>query len=66
MVLQKSIANTPLVSRGVSLLESPTGGVSVYVGVQRYEGVDDVPDEEIKAAIRAAIVEWENTYTPGL
>jgi len=25
-----------------------------------------VPDEQIKATIRAAIAEWENKYTPGL
>ncbi|HKI54473.1 MAG TPA: hypothetical protein VJ987_10145 [Anaerolineales bacterium] len=66
LVLQKNIANTPLASRGVTLMESLSGGVNVYVGVQRYEMIDDVPDEEIKAAIRAAISEWENTYTPGL
>ena len=65
-ILQKRIVNTPLVSKGVSLMESVTGGVNVYVGVQRYETIDDVPDEEIRAAIRAAITEWENTYTPGL
>lgn len=66
LVLQKNIANTPLASRGVSLMESVTGGVNVYVGVQRYEIIDDVPDEEIKTAIRAAISEWEDTSTPGL
>jgi len=66
MVLQKNIVNTPLASRGISLMESVTGGVNVYIGVQHYEGIDEVPDEEIKAAIRAAIKEWENTYTPGL
>ena len=65
-VLHKRIANTPLESRGISLMESATGGVNVYIGVKRYEGIEDVPDEEIKAAIRAAISEWENTYTPGL
>lgn len=65
-VLHKRIANTALESRGISLMESATGGVNVYIGVKRYEGIDDVPDEEIRAAIRAAITEWENTYTPGL
>ena len=65
MVLQKNIVNTPLASRGISLMESVTGGVNVYIGVQRYEILDDVPDDEIKAAIRAAIKEWEDTYTPG-
>lgn len=66
LVLQKNIADTPLASRGVTLMESISGGVNVYVGVQRYEMIDDVPDEEIRAAIRAAISEWENTATPGL
>jgi hypothetical protein len=32
----------------------------------RYTSVDEVPDAEVKAAIRAAIAEWENKYTPGL
>jgi hypothetical protein len=66
MILQKRIDDTPLESRGISLMESHTGGVNVYVGIQRYEMIDDVPDEEIKSAIRAAIAEWENKYTPGL
>ena len=65
-VLQKNIVNTPLASHGVSLMESLSGGVNVYVGVQRYELIDDVPDEEIRAAIRAAISEWEDKATPGL
>ena len=65
-VLHKQIANTPLESRGISLMESATGGVNVYIGVKRYEAIDDIPDEEIRVAIRAAISEWENTSTPGL
>jgi hypothetical protein len=65
-ILQARIVNTNLASRGVTLLESPTGGVNVYVGINKYEGIDSVPDEEAKAAIRAAIAEWENKYTPGL
>lgn len=67
VILQAQIAKTPLASRGVALLESATGGVNVYIGVdEKYEGVEDVPDEEVKAAIRAAIAEWERKYTPGL
>lgn len=65
-ILQARIVNTPLEAKGVSLMESVTGGVNVYVGVKRYETIDDVPDEEIKAQIRAAIAEWEDKYTPGL
>ena len=65
-VLQAQLVGTPLEERGIFLAQSPEGGVSVYVGLTRYNGIDDVPDAEIKAAIRAAISEWENKYTPGL
>ena len=65
-ILQMRIAGTPIEERGVFLAQSPEGGVLVYVGLNKYAGVDDVPDADIKAAIRAAIAEWEKKYTPGL
>jgi hypothetical protein len=65
-ILQARLAGTPLEERGIFLTQSSEGGVIVYVGLTRYYGVDEVPDPEIKAAIRGAIVEWENKYTPGL
>jgi hypothetical protein len=65
-ILQSHLAGTPLEERGIFLTQSLDGGVNVYVGLARYNGIDDVPDPQIKAAIRAAISEWENKYTPGL
>jgi len=64
-ILQAHIAGTPLIERGVRLQESPEGGVLVWVGIEKYQGVEEVPDEQIKAAIRAAIAQWENSYTSG-
>ena len=65
-ILQSRLVGTHLEGRGIFLAQSPEGGVSVYVGLTRYNELDDVPDPEIKAAIRAAISEWEDKYTPGL
>ena len=65
-VLQARLVNTPLAKRGIRLQESPQGGVEVYVGLEKFSTVDDVSDETIKTAIRAAIAEWEEKYTPGL
>ena len=65
-ILQARIAGTPIEDKGVFLAQSQEGGVMVYVGLTKYTGIDDVPDPEIKAAIRAAITEWEDKYTPGL
>ena len=65
-ILQTRIVGTSLEDRGVFLTQSPEGGVMVYIGLTKYLSIDDVPDAEIKAAIRAAIAEWEDKYTPGL
>lgn len=65
-VLQTRLAGTPLENRGIFLAQSLDGGVIVYVGITKYTSIDEVPDAEIKTAIRAAISEWENKYTPGL
>jgi hypothetical protein len=65
-VLQSRLVNTPLFNRGIRLHESPKGAVEVFVGLQKFSSVDEVPDEAIKTAIRAAIAEWEEKYTPGV
>ncbi|MEW5828072.1 MAG: hypothetical protein AB1846_04210 [Chloroflexota bacterium] len=65
-ILQDKIAGTPLAEKVIYLTESRGGGVLVNVGNLRYEGVNEVPDPEIQAALRAAIAEWEKKFTPGL
>ncbi|MBI5966166.1 MAG: hypothetical protein HY863_22015 [Chloroflexi bacterium] len=65
-VLQKRLMDTPLAKSGIRLQESLRGGVEVYVGIQKYDSIDDVPDENIKSLIRAAIAEWEQKFTPGI
>jgi hypothetical protein len=65
-VLQERLLSSPLALRGIRLQESIQGGVEVYVGSQKFHSVDDVPDAEIKAAIRSAITAWEKKYTPGV
>jgi hypothetical protein len=64
-VLQERLLNTPLEKSGLRLQESLQGGVEVYVGTQKFDSIDAVPDAAIKATIRAAIAAWEEKYTPG-
>lgn len=58
-LLQTRLANTPLASKGIRLVESETGGVLVYIGLKKYEGIDAVPDPEIQAFIRQSVALWE-------
>lgn len=64
-VLQTRIAGTPLESIGLHLQETPQGALEVLIGTRKFESIDDVPDANIKDAIRAAIAEWEQKYVPG-
>lgn len=64
-VLQTHIAGTPLAEIGLSLQDTLQGGLEVHIGSTVYETIDDVPDANIKATIRAAIAEWEQKYVPG-
>lgn len=58
-ILQEMIEGTPLISRGIRLMDSPDQGIRVIVGYDKYDGIDTVPDEEIRSAIREAVKEWE-------
>jgi len=64
-ILQARLAGTPLAARGIRLAEALNGGAIVFVGTDHFDGVADVPDAEVRAAIHAAIAEWEKRYTPG-
>lgn len=65
-ILQARLLNTPLEKQGIRLQESAQGGVEVYVGLQKFLAVEDVPDTFIKSEIRGAIADWEEKYTPKL
>jgi hypothetical protein len=58
-ILQEQLEGTPLQTRGIRLVEDFKNGVIVQVGMERYPGIDTVQDPEVRAAIRAAVAEWE-------
>ena len=64
-VFQTRILGTPYEAMGIRIFEGSVGSVEVKIGPNKYPSIDDVPDADIKKAIRAAIAEWEKKYTPG-
>ena len=59
-ILQEKLEGSPLEKRGIRLMELPGKGMVVLVGLDQYEGVDEVPDEEIRTIIRSSAKDWEN------
>lgn len=62
-ILQEMLEDSPLKSRAIRLMELPTKGMVVMVGLNQYQGVDTVPDEDVRNIIHAAVAEWEQRVT---
>ncbi|MCC7118352.1 MAG: hypothetical protein IT310_07500 [Anaerolineales bacterium] len=64
-VFQSRIVGSAHEGLGIRIMEGAGGAVEVKIGSAKYPSIDDVPDAEIKKAIRAAITEWEDKHIPG-
>jgi uncharacterized membrane-anchored protein YhcB (DUF1043 family) len=58
-ILQEKVAGTPVAQKGVRIVEDARQGVIVWVGLERFNGVDAVTDPEVRAVLKAAAAEWE-------
>jgi hypothetical protein len=58
-ILQGMLQESDMKAKGIRLVEDAGGGVTVWVGMKRYPGIDAVSDPEALAMIRAAVSEWE-------
>jgi len=59
-ILQEILEETPLKHRGISLVEQSDHSMVVMVGLDKYDSVDEVPDEEVRMVIRQAVSQWED------
>lgn len=58
-ILQEKLAHSTLTTKAIRLLDKPGRGMVVLVGLDEYDGVDQVPDPEIRALIKQCVKEWE-------
>lgn len=58
-ILQGLLESSPLAETQIRLTEMPNKGVIVWVGKEYFEGIEAVPDEDVKHIIRQAVKKWE-------
>lgn len=62
-ILQKLVIGTSLEKRGLFLQDDLHNGVLVYVGSEKFDGVEAVPYPEAQSLIREAVAQWEQNLT---
>jgi hypothetical protein len=63
-ILQVRISGTPFERRGISVSDGPDHGVLVTLDGQKFPGVKDVPDDDVRNLIRSSVLEWEKQSKP--
>ena len=58
-ILQERLVESPLKERAIRLMELPGKGLVVMVGMEQYEGVQEIPDPDVRDLIRECVAEWE-------
>lgn len=60
-ILQEKLLDSPLAERAIRLMELPDKGMVVLVGLDKYDSVDDVPDEDVRQLLKDCVSEWESS-----
>ncbi len=62
-VLDRLVEGTENAKKGIRLEDNGHQGVTVWVGLTRYEGVDALIDPEVQQLIKDAVAKWEETIS---
>lgn len=58
-ILQEKIEGTHLESKAIRLMDLPNQGMVIFIGLDKYNDLDQVPDEEIRDLLQESVAEWE-------
>ncbi|MEL7591177.1 MAG: hypothetical protein AAGU17_07755 [Anaerolineaceae bacterium] len=58
-VLDNMLRGTDLEDKGIRLSENADHGVDVYVGNEKFEGIEAVPYPQVRQMIHEAVMRWE-------
>ncbi|PKN86062.1 MAG: hypothetical protein CVU46_09090 [Chloroflexi bacterium HGW-Chloroflexi-8] len=60
-ILQEILQEEGLTDRNIRLTEMMNRGLVIWVGKEFYDGIDAVPDTQVKQLIRKAVQRWETS-----
>lgn len=58
-ILEEMLEGTDLKDKGIKLIENEENGVDVWIGLDKFPGIDSVPYPQVRQLIHDAVVRWE-------
>ncbi len=59
LILEDMVRTSSLREKGIKLIEREDHGVDVWIGMEKFDGVEAIPYPEAKQLIKAAAAKWE-------
>ncbi len=59
LIIDDMLEGNPLKEKGIKLIENSHQGVDVWIGTEKFDGIDAIPYPEVQQLIREAVAQWE-------
>ncbi len=59
LIIERMLVDSPIKEKGIKLIENSRHGVDVWIGLEKFDGIDAIPYPEVQQLIREAVAQWE-------
>lgn len=59
LIIEKMLVTSPIKEKGIKLIENEHQGVDVWIGLEKFDGIDAIPYPDVKQLIHEAVAQWE-------
>lgn len=65
LIIEKMLVDSPIKEKGIKLIENDHHGVDVWIGLEKFDGIDAIPYPDVQQLIREAVARWEREMEAG-
>lgn len=65
LIIEKMLIDSPIKEKGIKLIENDHHGVDVWIGLEKFDGIDAIPYPDVQQLIREAVAVWEREMEAG-
>jgi hypothetical protein len=65
LIIEKMLVDSPIKEKGIKLIENSNQGVDVWIGLEKFDGIDAIPYPDVQQLIREAVAQWEREMEAG-